>query len=78
MQKIEKAVAAIIKSGCADTAIQTRGVTQALKAVCSLLGNIEPLDISKHLLNFIDTCNDFSSYGSSKVDIYCHLFTRMY
>lgn len=47
--------------------IQTSRVVQAVKAVCSLLGNTEPLDISKNLSVFVDTCN-----GTSQVKfLYC-------
>ncbi|XP_065206609.1 phosphatidylinositol 4-phosphate 3-kinase C2 domain-containing subunit beta isoform X2 [Planococcus citri] len=67
MNKIEISVGNIFSSGFSFSSIQTRGVQQALKAICSLLGNMEPSDISKSLIDFIEICNEMSSY-SSKTD----------
>lgn len=67
MNKIEVAVGNIFSSGYSYSNIQTRGVQQALKAICSLFGNMEPSDISKSLIDFIEICNEMSSY-SSKVN----------
>lgn len=68
MKKIEVAVSNIVSSGFSSTNIQTRGVQQALKAICSLLGNMEPLDISRSLMDFMEVCSDMCSC-SSKVYI---------
>lgn len=39
--------------------LQTESVKQAVKVVCSVLGNIEPLQITNALDNFIQACKEF-------------------
>lgn len=47
-------------SSCMPT-LQPRGVMQAVKAVCALLGNVETLDISHALDMFNRACSQFIS-----------------
>lgn len=63
IQTIKKTVAKIV-SEHAFAKIQTGRISQALKAICSILGNIEPLDISRSLMAFVDICNDVNAYSS--------------
>lgn len=44
-----------------NTPLQPTGVQQAVKALTSFLGNIEPLDITLSLNNFITSCNEISN-----------------
>lgn len=51
------------------TPLQPTGVQQAVKALIAFLGNIEPLDITLTLNNFVSSCNEISNviqdvYGS--------------
>ena len=66
IKAVETAVAKVICEN-APAKIQTGRISQALKAICSILGNIEPLDISRSLSTFVEACNDmFSSPSVSK------------
>lgn len=44
-----------------NTPLQPIGVQQAVKALTSFLGNIEPLDITLSLNNFVTSCNEISN-----------------
>lgn len=45
----------------AKTPLQPTGVQQAVKALIAFLGNIEPLDITLTLNNFVSSCNEISN-----------------
>lgn len=47
--------------------LQSGRVVQALKAICSLLGNAEPLEITKNLSAFTEACNDVTAYATMQV-----------
>lgn len=44
-----------------NTPLQPTGVQQAVKALIAFLGNIEPLDITMTLNNFVSSCNEISN-----------------
>jgi len=44
-----------------NTPLQPTGVQQAVKALTAFLGNIEPLDVTLSLNNFISSCNEISN-----------------
>lgn len=43
------------------TPLQPTGVQQAVKALTAFLGNIEPLDLTVSLNNFVLSCNEISN-----------------
>ena len=68
MKKIEEKIADLIASNRSNVVVQPRGVSQSLKAICSLLGNIEPLNITKNLSVFTEACRSISTFVTSKVN----------
>lgn len=44
-----------------NTPLQPSGVQQAVKALTAFLGNIEPLDLTMSINNFILSCNEISN-----------------
>lgn len=43
------------------TPLQPNGVQQAVKALTAFLGNIEPIDLTLSLNNFVSSCNEISN-----------------
>lgn len=46
---------------CMDTcpSLQSKSVMQAVKAICSLLGNVETLELSQAIEAFTSVCDEF-------------------
>lgn len=60
MLKIQDHAVSLFKKQT-NTPLQPTGVQQAVKALTAFLGNIEPLDITLSLNNFISSCNEISN-----------------
>nr|XP_014285368.1 phosphatidylinositol 4-phosphate 3-kinase C2 domain-containing subunit beta isoform X2 [Halyomorpha halys] len=63
--EIDRIIAASRESTDSFSNIQPLSVLQAVKAVCALLGNIETLQISQALDNFVHACEEFPISQSS-------------
>ncbi|XP_050441435.1 phosphatidylinositol 4-phosphate 3-kinase C2 domain-containing subunit beta isoform X2 [Adelges cooleyi] len=67
MLKIQDHAVSLFKKRT-NTPLQPNGVQQAIKALTAFLGNIEPLDITLALNNFILSCNEISNF--TQQDLY--------
>lgn len=71
MCKLEKsAVELSFSQNSTNTQLHPRRVIQAVKAICALLGNLEPLEMTFALDQFVNTCSQYSS-SSQVFDIFC-------
>lgn len=60
MLKIQDHTVSLFKKRT-NTPLQPNGVQQAVKALTSFLGNIEPLDLTLSIVNFVMSCNEISN-----------------
>ncbi|CAH0389985.1 unnamed protein product [Bemisia tabaci] len=70
MSKLEKsAVELSFSQNSTNTQLHPRRVIQAVKAICALLGNLEPLEMTFALDQFVNTCSQYSSSSQTHEDI---------